>query len=330
MKINYLEAINFLRLPHVRIDFSLINVLSGPNETGKSSVADAICFVLTGETPLLKFLSRDDKKKEQLVMWGEERAEVTIDIDGTTLTRCIPHKCMINGSNVSIKSFDDYIAGTFGNQDAIYHMLNGMHFVDLNAKEAHNFLWKMLGMNITPKELTVQVQTMRFKKELLPRIEKLYDFYDIVTPAILEDIYNAAYNRRKEKKKEKDELGYKIVDELKGKESPKSSDEIRKKLKKIRADKLRAVEYLAAVEESRRNASAVEAEFQKIANDLESAVQHLKELDEEKLRAEVASIQGGIEELEEEIIKFDEEIATLNKERDRLRTKIPRCIRSHS
>lgn len=76
MLIKSLEALNFRKYNKLIIDNipeSGIITISGSNESGKTSIGEAICFALFGRT-----FFQDDKSLHKIVCWGTDNAEVTL------------------------------------------------------------------------------------------------------------------------------------------------------------------------------------------------------------------------------------------------------------
>lgn len=78
MIIHSIELVNFLKYETAKIeplpDHGLIEII-GDNESGKTSLGDAVCFALYGRTSAL-----DRENIRQCVRWGTRRASVTLEI----------------------------------------------------------------------------------------------------------------------------------------------------------------------------------------------------------------------------------------------------------
>ncbi len=80
MLIKSLRAINFRKYKDLSIhDIPEQGVIavSGANESGKTSIGEAICFALFGRTFVL-----DQKNIAKLILWGQEKAEVSLSFVG--------------------------------------------------------------------------------------------------------------------------------------------------------------------------------------------------------------------------------------------------------
>ncbi len=77
MIINKVQARNLLKYAELEIDDLPergIIAISGENESGKSSIGEAICFALFGRT-----FAHDDSELQKILRWGESRCSVVIE-----------------------------------------------------------------------------------------------------------------------------------------------------------------------------------------------------------------------------------------------------------
>jgi len=76
MLIKSLEALHFRKYNKLVVDDipeSGIITVSGPNEAGKTSIGEAICFALFGRT-----FFQDDQSLHKVIRWGADDSEVTL------------------------------------------------------------------------------------------------------------------------------------------------------------------------------------------------------------------------------------------------------------
>jgi len=85
MQISSLECVNWLTHPHIKCFFSPLTVVAGPNNSGKSSIADAISFAMTAT--LRRVESKGDRP--MLVTEGREKGAVTLKCADVTISRNI-------------------------------------------------------------------------------------------------------------------------------------------------------------------------------------------------------------------------------------------------
>ena len=75
MIITHLEATNLLKYESLSLTIpeSGMIAISGPNESGKSTIGEAICFALFGRT-----FSIDDEHLEKVIRWGDNHCAVIL------------------------------------------------------------------------------------------------------------------------------------------------------------------------------------------------------------------------------------------------------------
>lgn len=85
MKLDRLTITNFLRIADLDLDLSTskIHFFCGPNESGKSTVRDAVRFVLLGDSDRVEL----KKNYKQLVHKGGKKGIVGVQFEGRTVTR---------------------------------------------------------------------------------------------------------------------------------------------------------------------------------------------------------------------------------------------------
>lgn len=116
MKIKKLCIKNFRSIQSQELELSRFNILYGANGAGKTSILNALRYVLNGELP------------KDPVRHGEESLSVSIDLDdgnGTTLGReaFLPEERRINGKVVKESTFFQYLQGVKASyNDAPYEL----------------------------------------------------------------------------------------------------------------------------------------------------------------------------------------------------------------
>src|SRR5262249_50059337 len=87
MKIQGLTTTNYMKLSNIHIDMdaSPLHVVCGPNESGKSTLAETIRFAFLGDSPRVRL----KKDYQQLLTAGSKKGSVTVRWDGLELTRQI-------------------------------------------------------------------------------------------------------------------------------------------------------------------------------------------------------------------------------------------------
>lgn len=135
--------ISRLRLQHFRchmdtdLEFAPLTFIVGRNNTGKSSIIDALEWVLTGAC---RGTDRRGAGAKTLVRaGGAERATVTVQLGAHELTRTVTRD---GTSRV-------HPAPPAGNPEAIHLLLNGQAFLDLEHAEAKRLLLDLLDVRVT-------------------------------------------------------------------------------------------------------------------------------------------------------------------------------------
>ena len=90
MKIKILELENFKNISHLKLDVSDLNLISGDNGSGKSSILQSIQYALTDSLP---------EKLSEYIQWGKDYFKIHITFDHLGLE----YDYRIKYSNVSIK-----------------------------------------------------------------------------------------------------------------------------------------------------------------------------------------------------------------------------------
>ncbi len=140
MHLNKIEIAGFLKIQNLIIDpVESINIVAGSNETGKSSLAEAIGFALRG------LPARVDLKKEygQLVNDACEEARIVIDRDDNPVA-------------VTIKKQTARVSGGDKPENvsqALHCAVDMYHFIHLSAAERRKMLFRLGGAGASVKEV---------------------------------------------------------------------------------------------------------------------------------------------------------------------------------
>lgn len=141
MKIIRLTAANVLRLKAVEITpDGTVQVITGKNAAGKSSVLNAIFLALSGGTA-----AREIKRP---IRDGEDHAEVTLDLGDIVVTRTWDDK----GTKLVVKAAD---GATYRSPQTLLDQLVGklsfdpLAFTRLSAREQREALLDLLGLDFT-------------------------------------------------------------------------------------------------------------------------------------------------------------------------------------
>lgn len=123
----------------------------GSNGLGKSSLFDALCFVLYGKTAkgskAGKLMNRNPDKK----LGSGYSVEISLEKDGTTHTirrSWSPNSLTLGKDEVVQEAIDEFIGLTFEQfLYAVYFQQQGTHFIDLTAGDKLNFLSELFQLD---------------------------------------------------------------------------------------------------------------------------------------------------------------------------------------
>lgn len=132
MRITHINVSNVLRVPHLDADIPDAMVLAaGPNESGKSSLRDAIDFAMTGEPPR-GLLKRDLKSA---IHRGTKQGSVTIHDGDKRVTRSLNTGKITEGSSDALLAQGD---------EAFQCLLRSDRFMQLDAKARRTMLYELM------------------------------------------------------------------------------------------------------------------------------------------------------------------------------------------
>lgn len=197
MKIIKFSASNVLRIKAVEIEpDGTLQVITGKNAAGKSSVLNAIFLALSGGTA-----AREIKRP---IRDGEESAEVTLDLGDIIVTRTWDEK----GTKLVVKAAD---GATYKSPQTLLDQLVGklsfdpLAFTRLSAREQREALLDLLGLDFAAADrerqrlydnrLEVGRRAHSFGE--LPKVEKGAPITEVPASAILDRLDGA---RRKQEK----------------------------------------------------------------------------------------------------------------------------------
>ena len=140
MKLQRLTVQNFLRLQDIDIDLdtSAVHLFCGPNEAGKSTVAESVRFALIGDSPRVAL----KKNYPLLVNRNGKKGSVTLTFDGVTV-----HRDVRSGA---LK--DEFKLGAEQELSARI-ALGAQGFVDLKPDERRSLLFKLAQIKVTADDV---------------------------------------------------------------------------------------------------------------------------------------------------------------------------------
>lgn len=196
MKIGTLEVENFRRFSG-RHGWTLapVTLLTGDNESGKSTVIDAVEFAISG---LTRTTDLTGAGREALVHYGAGRASVTLTSEtGDSVTRSIPHGLSMSwlqkkaGPDEAQTELERYM-GCNGKDAAL--TLRG-HYWSLEAKTQKSLLFHLLGLRIRSADVQDALAREDEKYPGLPLVEVAQGLLGTIS-ADLEGARRTCYEER--------------------------------------------------------------------------------------------------------------------------------------
>lgn len=140
MKLQRLTIQNFLRISDLDLDLSGagVHLFCGPNEAGKSTVAESVRFALLGDSPRVRM----KKNYPLLLSRGTKKGSVSLTFDGVTIQRDVKsgelkEQFKLGGETSAAASI------AFGAQG----------FIDLSPEDRRSLLFKLAAVKVTAEEV---------------------------------------------------------------------------------------------------------------------------------------------------------------------------------
>lgn len=155
-----LKLSNFIRVPYLDLEVQHpVLFIAGPNEAGKSSIAEAIRFAMFGVSPRVKY----KKDYAQLVTNGAKTGAVEITFDNYTVKRNV--KDGKGTGDLDAIPTDLLLASI---------CLGASRFVDLPEKERRGLIMRLLKVEITPEKITAELRQRGIGAATIKRYEPIY------------------------------------------------------------------------------------------------------------------------------------------------------------
>lgn len=160
MKLNRITMTNFLRVPDVDIDLSgaQVHLFCGANEAGKSSIAEAVLFALTGETERVEL----KKNYPQLIHQGAKKGAVTIQFDDQQITRDVG-----SGKTEDETGFSEVQA------TCARIALGAQGFTDLDLKQRRAVLFELMQVTMDAATLVPRLEEKGVPAAIIERLKPL-------------------------------------------------------------------------------------------------------------------------------------------------------------
>jgi DNA repair exonuclease SbcCD ATPase subunit len=207
MKIKWIKMKNFKGYDEKKIVFDpgkVVYAMSGKNGVGKTSLQQAIRFIITGDAP------------DNIIKRGELEATVTCELeDGTTiertksLTKAAKTTQKLNGKAVTGTVLNDYINGMVGAlPGALKTALDPNLLENMKPEQLSDFLIKAVGQDIPIENILTYTGTT--DSEVLSTLKSYLGGKKEVSISDIENAYKAIFDERGVYKKSVEKLKVQI------------------------------------------------------------------------------------------------------------------------
>ena len=207
MKIKWIKMKNFKGYDEKKIVFDpgkVVYAMSGKNGVGKTSLQQAIRFIITGDAP------------DNIIKRGELEATVTCELeDGTTiertksLTKATKTTQKLNGKAVTGTVLNDYINGMVGAlPGALKTALDPNLLENMKPEQLSDFLIKAVGQDIPIENILTYTGTT--DSEVLSTLKSYLGGKKEVSISDIENAYKAIFDERGVYKKSVEKLKVQI------------------------------------------------------------------------------------------------------------------------
>ena len=195
MKISKFEAKNFKGLSHSAVFPGQLNILTGPNGTGKTSFLEAVRSAITGKLP------------EDALKTGTANGFVMADITGLgpvqrTFGAGSVNKTLMCGKTATAKAVGETLQTLYGSKDTMNLMCSSEVMVSMMGNEMSSYL---LNEGFLQNDMTVD--RLLDMCDLSPKAREELRMMlpvapNVISLADIQDAYDEYFEFRKEKKRE--------------------------------------------------------------------------------------------------------------------------------
>jgi DNA repair exonuclease SbcCD ATPase subunit len=319
MKIKWLKVKNFKGYKEKKFVFDsdkVVYAMCGKNGVGKTSLQQAIRFIITGDAP------------DNIIKKGELETTVTCELeDGTTiertksLTKTTKSSQKLNGKTVTGTTLNNYINSSISALPGALKIALDPNLLDnMKPEQLSDFLIKTIGENIIMEH--VLHWTGSTDKDLLKMLKDYLGNKSEVSITDIENAYNAIFTERANYKKSMDKLKAKIDTVLY--ETPTETlESVNRRLEAIikeegalESAKLAVRTYDKAVEGKKKQEAYVKQLEEEIAKNTSSApkISEIEAIRKEKdsINTQIININTVIKTMEDTIKSFKETIEKLS------------------
>lgn len=295
-----------------------VNIFSGKNNQGKSTIANAIELCLTGYTRGSGDRSSDITEAD-LIRQGQKKAEAELETDlFTSYWKRTPSSSALvvnDMKELSKTETQEFMSGKLGvSQDVLQTIFKSGKFLSMDSDERKQMLFDLLGLKVTQEKI---------KKKLMDRgIENGYYIEPIAKKLKEEGIEEAedyAVQQRRKAKREKDDL-----EPLLGQEVPEETgyelEMIEEKLQERKDEKDKLLEEKGRLSNPQEDLTKKKANLQAEQEELQDVEpddsDKSKDFKIKKLNTKIDKLNDQIKTLEEEKKKLDQKMAILKDKMD--------------
>lgn len=151
---------NFIRIPHLDLAIKRpVLLIAGGNEQGKTSVKEAIQFVLRGDNPRVKH----KKDFVYLLTQGAKRGHVELTFQNYTVRRNVRDGAATGDTDA------------LPTDTVLMDVCIGVSsFMDMKEAERRGLLMKVMGAALTPERISAELRERGFTDSLIRRYEPIY------------------------------------------------------------------------------------------------------------------------------------------------------------
>ncbi len=278
MRIEKITLKDFRNHEHTELDLAPLTVIKGYNNSGKTSVRNAIEAALTGRA---EFTDRGGRGLADAVRTGAKKALVSVSIDGLgEVTRTISP----SGSSLQVA---DWSGTSTAQQNLLYQklgadedllaaLLNVSHFINLTSKEQKEMIFALARPEISAGALMSAVNDYAESQgagNLLDELRTLIKIPETVGTDWIDQAYNLAFEARREAKKNRDSLAGKLeglTEDIPSGLPAVELPELERQIAALEAEREKLREKVAAAEAAEERREALARREEKIKGDLEA------------------------------------------------------------
>lgn len=214
MRLIRLEIWNFMMIQHAVLDLSKdATLILGRNEQGKSSVADALRFVLNGRC---RGTDEGGRGADDLIHWGQTQTRVVLVFEAAAGTEwCLTRIRSAGGGSVTLESrAGEHLTGRNAEVrlavvigascDLVDAVLDAPRILTFDPKRRSELLQRLVDAALTPEALDRAAADFGLSEPGRKTLLKAFADVPAIGPAELADVYTRAYTKRTEAKRDLD------------------------------------------------------------------------------------------------------------------------------